>query len=181
MLPQLENGKLIRTLPTLARIAMVFDIGLDHFFDARRRQRIFAVVRGADRIRFPERAGVPDAAYFFECLAFAANEKSLQAYLAEFPRRVRAAESPHFHEGAEFLYVLSGTLASHYQEEETVLAGGGQRLLRRLRGPRLLGPQPDAGPRTGDHGSAEASIRIVSDNLVGTAWPSIRTIWNCSA
>ena len=29
MLSQLENGKLIPTLPTLARIAMVFDVGLD--------------------------------------------------------------------------------------------------------------------------------------------------------
>lgn len=124
MLSQLENGKLIPTLPTLARIAMVFDVGLDHFFDARRRQRLFAVVRGAERIRFPERAGVPDPAYFFECLAFAANDKNLQAYLAEFPRRVRGGGSQHFHDGAEFLYVLSGTLAIHYQEEETVLQAG---------------------------------------------------------
>jgi transcriptional regulator with XRE-family HTH domain len=32
MLSQLENGKMIPTLPTLARIAMVFDVGMEHFF-----------------------------------------------------------------------------------------------------------------------------------------------------
>jgi len=32
MLSQLENGKMIPTLPSLARIAMVFDVGLEHFF-----------------------------------------------------------------------------------------------------------------------------------------------------
>ena len=37
MLSQLENGKLIPTLPTLARVAMVFDVGLDYFFGTRRR------------------------------------------------------------------------------------------------------------------------------------------------
>src|SRR4051812_24752141 len=37
MLSQLENGKLVPTLATLARIAMVFDVGLDYFFGDRRR------------------------------------------------------------------------------------------------------------------------------------------------
>lgn len=45
MLSQLENGKLIPTLPTLARIAMVFDVGLDHFFADRKRRSLFSVVR----------------------------------------------------------------------------------------------------------------------------------------
>ena len=48
MLSQLENGKLIPTLPTLARIAMVFDVGLEHFFSERRHERTFAIVRGVD-------------------------------------------------------------------------------------------------------------------------------------
>src|SRR3954470_22659481 len=58
MLSQLENGKLVPTLPTLARIAMVFDVGLDHFFGHRRGRKTFAVVKRADRIRFPERPDV---------------------------------------------------------------------------------------------------------------------------
>src|SRR5436853_2797719 len=64
MLSQLENGKLVPTLPTLARIAMVFDVGLDHFFGNKRRG-LFTVVRKSERIRFPERPDMPKPAYFF--------------------------------------------------------------------------------------------------------------------
>src|SRR3979411_510508 len=67
MLSQLENGKLVPTLATLARISMVFDVGLDHFFGARRGQKTFALVRGAERLRFPDRADSPQPSYFFEC------------------------------------------------------------------------------------------------------------------
>jgi transcriptional regulator with XRE-family HTH domain len=41
MLSQLENGKMVPTLPTLARIAMVFDVGVDHFFADRRKKAMF--------------------------------------------------------------------------------------------------------------------------------------------
>src|SRR5579862_8029966 len=49
MLSQLETGKMIPTLPTLARISMVFDVGLDYFFDAGKRRKTFTVVRKAER------------------------------------------------------------------------------------------------------------------------------------
>lgn len=124
MLSQLENGKLIPTLPTLARIAMVFDVGVDHFFVDRRRKRVFALTRHNERIRFPERPDTPSPNYFFECLAFAAQEKSLQAYLAEFPKREPEASSEHFHEGAEFIHVLDGVLEICYQDETHVLRSG---------------------------------------------------------
>lgn len=117
MLSQLENGKLVPTLPTLARIAMVFDVGLDHFFADKRRTRMFSVVRAGERIKFPDRADLTIPNYFFECLAFHVQDKSLQAYLAEFPSRDDGKDMEHAHEGAEFIHVLSGTLAIHYQDE----------------------------------------------------------------
>jgi mannose-6-phosphate isomerase-like protein (cupin superfamily) len=124
MLSQLENGRLTPTLPTLARIAMVFDVGLDHFFGARRGQRTFAMVRAAERIRFPDRAGSPNPAYFFECLAFAAQGKGLQAYLAEFPHRKAADSEEHVHEGAEFFFVVEGSVGITFEGEEHVLGQG---------------------------------------------------------
>jgi len=123
MLSQLENGRLIPTLPTLARIAMVFDVGLDHFFAGRRRP-VFSVVRAGERIRFPERPDAPVPNYFFECLAFSAQNKSLQAYLAEFPKLNEEHVREHFHEGAEFIYVLEGTLAVRFADEEHLLRAG---------------------------------------------------------
>jgi transcriptional regulator with XRE-family HTH domain len=124
MLSQLENGKLIPTLGTLARIAMVFDVGLEHFFATRRGQKLFAVVRRKERIRFPERPDAPSPAYFFECLAYAAQGKGMQAYLAEFPHRPADSEQEHIHEGAEFIFVLEGSLAVRFEGEERILKQG---------------------------------------------------------
>lgn len=124
MLSQLENGKLVPTLSTLARIAMVFDVGLDFFFGDKRRKRPFLIVRGEERIKFPDRPSSPQPDYFFECLAFSSQDKSLQAYLAEFPKRQPGDVAEHFHEGAEFVHVLEGSLTIHYQAEDHVLHAG---------------------------------------------------------
>lgn len=124
MLSQLENGKLIPTLPTLVRIAMVFDVGLDFFFGEKRSKRMFAITRAADRIRFPEHPDSPVPGYFFEVLSYDAMEKSLSAYLAEFPITEPDSIRQHYHEGAEFVLILEGTLAIHYQGEDHVLNTG---------------------------------------------------------
>jgi transcriptional regulator with XRE-family HTH domain len=124
MLSQLENGKMFPTLPTLARIAMVFDVGLEYFFADRRKKSLFSVVRAGERMRFPERADMPDPGYFFECLAFSSQEKSLQAYWAEFLPRPAQRVIDHVHDGAEFIYVLEGELVIHYADEDNLLKTG---------------------------------------------------------
>ncbi|MCX6632823.1 MAG: XRE family transcriptional regulator [Candidatus Solibacter sp.] len=124
MLSQLENGKLVPTLATLARISMVFDVGLEHFFGNRRGQKTFAVVRAGERLRFPDRADAPTPSYFFECLAFAAQDKGLQAYVAEFPPRKEGEVHEHFHDGAELVFVLEGSVGIRFEGEEHVLEQG---------------------------------------------------------
>jgi transcriptional regulator with XRE-family HTH domain len=124
MISQLENGKLVPTLPTLARIAMVFDVGLEYFFTDRKRRGLFSVVRAEERIRFPENADSPVPGYFFECLAYATQEKTLQAYLAEFPVVAAGVPNEHLHEGAEFLHVIEGEVAIQYEEQEHLLRQG---------------------------------------------------------
>jgi len=124
MLSQLENGKLVPTLPTLARIAMVFDVGLEHFFADKRSRRMFSIVRAGERLRFPDRPDSPTPGYFFEVLTFGATEKSMSAYLAEFPVQDGKEARPHFHSGAEFIHVLSGELAINYQGEDHLLEAG---------------------------------------------------------
>jgi transcriptional regulator with XRE-family HTH domain len=124
MISQLENGKLVPTLPTLARIAMVFDVGLEYFFTDKRRKRLFSVVRANERMKFPERSDSPTPGYFFECLAFSAQDKSLQAYLAEFPLRSPNEATEHMHEGAEFFHVIEGSVAIRYQDEEYIMETG---------------------------------------------------------
>jgi len=124
MLSQLENGKLIPTLPTLARIAMVFDVGMEHFFGAVREKRQFAIARRSERMRFPERADHPTPSYFFECLAFATHGKLFEAYVAEFPPvRVRDVV-PHQHEGAELIYLIENSVTIHFDGDDYILSAG---------------------------------------------------------
>ena len=108
MLSKLERGRLFPTLPTLLRIALVFGVGLDHFFTAGAPQRALGVVKAADRVRFPERLGGRDVAWEFECLDFASTERKLNAYWVRFQPTSRARA--HQHDGAEFIHVLKGTL-----------------------------------------------------------------------
>jgi transcriptional regulator with XRE-family HTH domain len=129
LLSQLENGKMIPTLPTLARIAMVFDVGLEHFFGEKRGRKLFSVVRAQERMRFPERADMPSPAYFFECLTFATQGKGFQAYLAEFPQRPKTESGEHFHDGSEFIFVLEGSLSITLQGEDHELRSGDSVLL----------------------------------------------------
>ena len=124
MLSQLENGKMIPTLPTLARIAMVFDVGLEHFFGDKHERKLFSVVRAQERMRFPERPDMPAPSYFFECLTFGTQGKGIQVYLAEFPQRAPAEGSEHFHEGSEFLFVMEGSLTIRFQGEDQELGAG---------------------------------------------------------
>src|SRR5215475_4577943 len=75
LLSKLERGKLFPTLPTLLRIAMVFGVGLDHFFVDERKRRVIGLVRQKERVRFPERPGAADVPYYFECLDYRATDR----------------------------------------------------------------------------------------------------------
>ncbi len=110
MLSKLECGRLFPTLPTLLRIAMVFSVGLDFFFTDERKRHVVAIVRKRDRIRFPERPGGSEVSYWFDSLDFAANERKLNAFLAEFQPVASDKLRLHQHPGVEFLYMISGKL-----------------------------------------------------------------------
>jgi transcriptional regulator with XRE-family HTH domain len=118
MLSKIERGQLFPTLPTLLRIAMVFSVGLDYFFTAEKERPVVGIARHAERIRLPEKPGARDAAYEFESLDFPAVQRLLNSYYAEFfevaPKHLRR----HQHPGAEFIYVLAGTLTIHIGDAE---------------------------------------------------------------
>ena len=50
---RLENGRLVPTLPTLTRIALVFGVGLDYFFTDPRKRHVVAISRRNERKVFP--------------------------------------------------------------------------------------------------------------------------------
>jgi transcriptional regulator with XRE-family HTH domain len=123
MLSKIERGKLFPTLPTLLRIALVFGVGLEHFFTGDTDKPMIAVVRSKDRIRLPNPAGDEQPSYIFESLDYPATDRKMEAFLAEFPVRANASE-PHQHDGAEFIYVLGGRLVVDIGGAETELDQG---------------------------------------------------------
>jgi transcriptional regulator with XRE-family HTH domain len=119
LLSKIERGQLVPTLPTLLRIALVFGVGLEHFFEPEKRP-VVAVVRRRERMRLPDRPGAGTPSYFFESLDFPVTDRLMEAYLAEFPAKA-AASMPHQHDGAELVYVLSGRLGIRIGSEPVTL------------------------------------------------------------
>ena len=123
MLSKIERGQMFPTLPTLLRIAMVFGVGLDHFFSADKDEPLVAVVRREERLRLPTPPGEGPPAYLFESLDYRASNRRMDAFYAEFPSDSQPSE-PHSHGSAEFIYVLEGRLAVDVGGKETVLDAG---------------------------------------------------------
>jgi len=124
MLSKVERGKLYPTLPTLLRIALVFSVGLEYFFSEGQKRRVLAIVRRAERRRFPERPDGRDISFYFESLDFGAVERKLNAYYAEFQQLPSGKARLHHHPGVEFLSVLRGKLEMHIGAEEYALDSG---------------------------------------------------------
>ena len=123
MLSKIERGQLFPTLPTLLRIAMVFGVGLEHFFTADETKPVIAVVRKEDRVRLPNRPGEKQPAYTFESLDFPVTDRTMEAFFAEFPAKAKPSE-PHHHGGAEFIFVISGELNVDVDGDDVALHTG---------------------------------------------------------
>lgn len=123
LLSKIERGHLFPTLPTLLRIALVFSVGLDHFFKEDSDRPVHAVVRKADRIRLPDKAGRISPTYYFESLDYPVSDRKLDGYYVEIEAEGEPSE-PHEHPGAEIIYVLRGKLVVNLEGEEFSLGEG---------------------------------------------------------
>ncbi len=123
MLSKIERGQLFPTLPTLLRIAMVFGVGLEHFFIKSAERPTLAIVRKKDRVRLPERPDDDSPSYFFESLDFPVADRRMEAFYAEFEPRSESPV-PHSHPGAEVIFVISGQLALNVDGEDALLGEG---------------------------------------------------------
>jgi len=81
-------------------------------------------VRNGERKRFPERTDGRDISFYFESLDFAAVERKLNAYYAEFQPLQPGKARLHHHAGVEFLSVLRGKLELHIGTDDHVLESG---------------------------------------------------------
>lgn len=110
MLSKIERDQVFPTLPTLLRISLVFGVGLEHFFSDPVDPTL-EIVRRADRLPMPDTTdGAPS--YLFESLDYPVPDRALEGFFAEFKPRPGVSKL-HTHEGAELLYVISGSLELH--------------------------------------------------------------------
>jgi len=123
LLSKLERDVMHPTLATLLRIAMVFSVGLEHFFNPEPKP-VLEIVRKKDRLRFPDSPDVDKIAYHFESLDFPVPNRDLNSYLADFESGTAEHSRLHQHAGVEFLYVLSGKLELRTAEDRHELAEG---------------------------------------------------------
>ena len=120
---RLSEGTLFPTLPTLLRIALVFGVGLEHFFVESADRPSVAVIRRRDRLRLPDRPDEAAPSYFFESLDFPVTDRRMEAFYAEFPVPSNPS-APHQHGGAELVYVIKGKLAVNVDGDDVVLEEG---------------------------------------------------------
>src|SRR4051794_14310935 len=123
LLSKLERDVMHPTLPTLLRIAMVFSVGLEYFFNPEPKP-VWEIVRKKDRLRFPDSQDTENVAYYFESLDFPVPNRALDSYLAEFEPVAAGRSRLHEHPGIEFLYVLSGKLELRTGEDGHELSEG---------------------------------------------------------
>ena len=124
MLSRLENGRLVPTLPTLTRIALVFSVGLDYFFTDPRKRHVVGLVRRSERKVFPADPKSAQVAWHFETLDYRVNDRKLSGYLAHFHPLPPEKLVPHHHHGVELLYLIEGSLEMKIGAETFQLSGG---------------------------------------------------------
>lgn len=123
LLSKLERDLMHPTLATLLRIAMVFSVGLEYFFNPEPKP-VLEIVRKKDRLRFPDSPDADKVAYHFESLDFPVPNRELNSYLADFEPGKADQCQLHEHPGIEFLYVLSGKLELRTAEGRHELSQG---------------------------------------------------------
>src|SRR5215467_8283123 len=124
LVSKIENGKLVPTIATLLRIANVFDVTLDHFFQNEHRRRIIAIKRKQHRESSAQPRPVSEAGYDLTRLDLGLGDRKFQPYLAEFAASPESAGRPHMHQGFEFVHVLAGKLQLTIGSDDNVLEPG---------------------------------------------------------
>jgi transcriptional regulator with XRE-family HTH domain len=123
LLSKIERGRLFPTLPTLLRIALVFGVGLEHFFSRDEGRQKIKVIRKTERLRLPDTPDSEPPCYLFESLDFTVTHRKAEVYYAEFPMNSRPS-APHRHPGTELIYLVAGRLAVNVDGEDVLLDRG---------------------------------------------------------
>jgi quercetin dioxygenase-like cupin family protein len=124
LLSKIENSKLVPTVPTLLRIALVFDVTLDHLFHNEHRNRVISITRKEQREQaamYHPRGNDP---YDLMRLDMGNGDRQFQPFLVEFLPETESNVKSHMHQGFEFIHILSGSLQLLIGADESTLRAG---------------------------------------------------------
>ncbi len=122
-LSQVERGKTLPSLTTLAAIARVFNVGLRYFFEEE--SELVYIVRAADRLPLPPSPTLPAPTKVGgrqSLMPVDANTK-IEIYRIDFQAQSAEEElSPYY--GEETIFILSGELLVWVGDERYTLTAG---------------------------------------------------------
>lgn len=115
-LSQVETGKAVPTLGTLAQVAQALEVGLDYFVAEQR--PVDAVSRASGRERF----SIPGSALAYEAVSADYPGSEMTSYVIHVPPGYASETSAH--EGEELVFVLDGTIEQFLGGERIPLRKG---------------------------------------------------------
>lgn len=124
LISKIENNKLVPTVPTLLRIALVFGITLDHFFQNEQTHHVISVTRKEESEQSFTSAPLSENGYQLTRLDLGSGDRKFRPYLAEYFSDDQSTAKPHMHQGVEFIHVLRGTLQLLLGADEHTLRAG---------------------------------------------------------
>jgi len=120
LLSKVENARVSSPIATLANIATALDTSVGRLLADGSEERC-VVVRRDDRKHIAR--GGTEFGYSYEALGHKRLDKRMEPFLVTYPPGVDAA--PRFSHGGEaFLFVLSGRIEFHHDQERAVLHAG---------------------------------------------------------
>lgn len=125
LISQIENNKVSPSIATLSEIARCFGIKIGFLFEEEEAWQRFEVVRAGERkavLRSISRVGVYQGSVR-EPLSSLKRYKKMEPLLI-FSAGHTLEESPHSHEGEEFIFVLRGNTELLLDEHRVVLSEG---------------------------------------------------------
>ena len=126
LLSQIESEAVTPPVATLLKIARSLDVHIGDFFTDAAPQKRYEVIR-RDEHKKVSRRPTPEKSplsYSYEALAYRLTKRHMEPFLVEFDIDIDEDIPPLSHKGEEFVYVLSGEIEFHADDEVVRLTQG---------------------------------------------------------
>ncbi len=121
LLSKIENNKVSPPVSTLAKIARAMDVSMGDFFSTGNEAPIM-IVRHAERMQYNPENSPPGSA--IEALISGFHKQHMEPMIISIDDAEHYDAKFYNHPGQEFILVLQGTMAYHYDNQEYTINAG---------------------------------------------------------